>query len=292
MPVFETLRWTAPGAELDALSSQPASCLNYEPQAERLVQAGNALFDAPSLLGGQAAKAGLSCASCHVNGRDNPHFLLTGVSEKPGTADVTNSFFSAARGNRRFDPVQIPDLAFADKVSRNPADGLLEPFIRNQIVEEFAGNEPSKATLQSLAAYVRAITPCATDDKVPAKRRLEDQLARIDGALASASYYANKGDDKQASLLLATVRHQLGLVSERFTGAKLQRERALLLHASRDLQGIGRRREPADNFEQAIINWQSRFDAQVRNRLLRKEALSLYNPDRLRTLVAPQRKNR
>ncbi|NJS15549.1 MAG: hypothetical protein HC788_14335, partial [Sphingopyxis sp.] len=135
---------------------QPAACVS---DISVDAQAGEALFNSPSLLGGQAAKGGLSCASCHVNGRGNRHFVMTGVSDAPGTADVTNSFFSPARGNGRFDPVVIPDLALPGKVARDPAAAALEPFIRTLIVEEFSGSEPTPAMLGALAAYVRAVRP-------------------------------------------------------------------------------------------------------------------------------------
>jgi hypothetical protein len=271
---------------MEALSSQPLACLNYTPSSEPMVQAGQALFNTPTLLGGQAAKAGLSCASCHVNSRDNPHFLMKGVSEGSGTADVSHSFFSAARGNGNFDPKPIPDLAMPGKISRE-ADAL-EPFIRTLVVEEFAGHEPSKATLESLAAYVRAIKPCDRDDKAPVSRRLYDQLAIMNGALKVASKLQEKGDQREAGLLIAAARHQLGLVSERYAGSKLKRERALLLEVSRELQAFA---ENADS-GQAIADWQARFDSGLAQRLFQKESLSLYNPTRLRTLVAPQRKSR
>ncbi len=291
-PLFETLRWTVPGAELEALSYQPETCLNYEPDAEPIVQAGEALFNSPNMLGGQAAKAGLSCASCHVNGRDNPLFLLAGVSDIPGTADVTSSFFSAARSNRRFDPAMIPDLAMPGKVSRDSLKNELQPFIRDLIVEEFSGEEPSSASLEALAAYVGAIKTCTSGEEAIVSRRLNNQLAIINGALVAASKLANKGDPKEAGLLVASARHQLGLVSERYSGAKFKPERALLLKASLDLQHIANTSGSGTNFGQALADWQSRFDKGLAKRLFRTESLSLYNPERLRTLVAPQRKKR
>jgi hypothetical protein len=291
-PLFETLRWTARGTEMAALSSQPASCLTFDPNIGPMVQAGEALFNTPNLLGGQAAKAGLSCASCHVNGRSNPHFQLTGVSDKPGTADVTNNFFSAARDNRRFDPVPIADLALSTKVSRDPVAQSLEPFIRNQIVDEFAGEEPSQATLHALASYVRAIRVCPNHANTPVPWRLHDQLVGVKGALDASSASAEKGDLKQAKLLVAAARHQLGLVNERYAGSKLTRERALLVEVSRELQNITASDGSADSFRIAIIGWQSRFDKQHTPQLARTERLSLYNSKRLRSLVAPQRKNR
>jgi hypothetical protein len=265
------------------LSSQPPACLRYRIDVEPLFDAGQALFNAPTLLGGQAAKAGLSCASCHVNGRDNPHFVMAGVSGKPGTADVTSSFFSAARGNGRFDPVPIPDLAMPGKIPRKPGIQPLERFIRNLIVEEFAGAEPSPATLESLATYVRAIERCDSGDKTPEQRGLYDQLKIVKGALKVASKLAG-GDGKQTELMIATARHQLGLISERYAGAGLKRERALLLKASRELQSLA---EKAGD-RQAITDWQERFDKGIAERLYQKQGRSLYNPALLAKHLRPK----
>lgn len=273
-PVFEQLRWTAPESELVLLSEQPATCLASNTP---LVRSGRALFGAPTLLGGQAAKAGLSCASCHINGRNNPHFLLAGVSEAPGTADVTNSFFSAARGNGQFDPVVIPDLAMPGKVSRDPDTRALEAFVRNLIVEEFGGREPTPAMLDVLAAYVRAVRACPAGQSV--ERRLGDQLAAIDDGIAAAQMMIDRADPQGAALSIAAMRHQLGLIAERYTGAGLTRERQALLAASRALQAIGDG-DPA-RIGPALVRWKSEFDKGLAKRLGRAESRSLYDEKRL-----------
>jgi hypothetical protein len=259
---------------------------------EPAVYAGQALFNAPTVLGGQAAKAGLSCASCHNNGRDNAHFELAGVSDKPGSADVTNSFFSAVRGNGRFDPVAIPDLAVPGKISRAIEAKALEPFIRSLIVEEFAGHEPSPAMLDALAAYVRAVRNCPGGEKTGTSRRLADQLLIMQGALAGAAYMADRGDWQAVDALIAAARHQLGLVSERYAGEKLSNERALLLKVSHDLKNFTGRRNSPKKFRHSITVWQSDFDKKLDQRLFQKEHMSLYNPALLRAVVAPQQEFR
>ena len=272
---FEQLRWTAPGAERALLSEQPATCLAAK---DDMVRSGRALFSTPTLLGGQAAKAGLSCASCHINGRGNPHFLLAGVSAAPGTADVTNSFFSAARGNARFDPVVIPDLAEPGKISRDPGARSLETFIRNLVVEEFAGREPTPAMRDALAAYVRAVRPCPTEPMVA--RRLADQLAAIDDGVVSAGIMIARGDRPGVLLSIAAMRHQLGLIAERYAGPGFARDRAALLAASRELQAIGDIAVPV-RFGEALGGWKRDFDRGLVMRLRDAEARSLYDPKRL-----------
>jgi hypothetical protein len=286
-PPFESLRWTAPGAEHAVLTTRPAACLG---SASVEVQAGEALFNSPRLLGGQAAKAGLSCAGCHVNGRDNAHFLMAGVSDRAGTADVTHSFFGAARGNGRFDPVIIPDLARPGKVSRDPAGGALESFVRTLIVDEFGGREPTPAMLAAIAAYVRAIAPCPDGD-LPVRRALDDQLRLIAFALGGATGMAQRGDPVAARALLAAARHQLGLIAERYPAPRFGAERRNLLAASRALADLDARAAGKDGFTAGLSAWRAAFESGLAPRLRRHEARSLYNPAKL-AFVAPQQDNR
>ena len=256
------------------LSAQPATCLASDTP---LVRSGRALFGAPTLLGGQAAKAGLSCASCHISARDNPYFLLSGVSAAPGTADVTNSFFSAARGNGRFDPVAIPDLAMPGKISRDPDTRALEAFVRNLIVEEFGGREPTPAMLDALATYVRAVRVCTGEQSVG--RRLGDQLSAIDDSVAGAQLMIDRADLQGAELSIAAMRHQLGLIAERYAGPGLARDRTALLTASRALHAIGED-DPA-RIGPALARWKGEFDNGLAKRLRRTEGRSLYDTNRL-----------
>lgn len=239
-----------------------------------------ALFNTPSLLGGQAAKAGLNCGSCHDNGRDNRHFRVEGLSSAPGTADVTSSFFSVLRGNAVKDPVVIPDLANPGKVSRATNDLALERFIRTLIVEEFSGKEPSQSTLSALATYVRAIRKC--DGAQIDGRQLKDQLelvkAAIDGALAM-----HKSDENATALVLVrAARHQLGLIDERYSAARFQAERSGLLDSSRQLQDIAEA-QANGQFGPSLVRWHEQFTSNLVPRLRAGERYSLYNPKKFRS---------
>lgn len=277
-PLARALRWTAPGAELHTLTEQPRQCARAvaadAPPA--VVAAGEALFNSPALLGGQAARAELSCSACHRHGRANPHFLMPQLSAAPGTADVTSSFFGPRRANGRFDPVIIPDLAMPGKVSRAPDSPDLPRFIRTLVVDEFSGAEPSEATLAALAAYVRTIGACQGDGAQPL--RLDDQLRLIDRALG-AGWAAGDGDAALRRQLIAAARHQLGLIDERYAGPGHAALRRDLLAASRDLARIG---DGDTGRRPALDQWQARFAAKLVPRLRRGEATSLYDPARLR----------
>lgn len=266
------------------------ACLASPYDLKPSVAAGEVLFNAPALLGGQAAKAGLSCASCHRNGRDNPHFLLGGISGTPGTADVTSSFFGAARGNGTFDPVPIPDLAAPGKISRDADSMELEKFIRTLIVEEFSGREPSQRTLSSLAAYVRAIRRCEEDGAADAKQTLRGQAMNIKMALSAAHSAASWDGRDDARLLIAAARHQLGLIAERYPAARFARERAELLDHSRKLAEIANGPAGLDRLQTALDLWLISFDKTVLKRLQRNEVSSLYNPKLLAKQFNAQQK--
>jgi hypothetical protein len=239
-----------------------------------------ALFNAPALLGGQASKAGLSCSSCHNNGRDNPHFLLPSLSGKPGTADVTNSFFGATRGNAVFDPVPIPDLAQPGKISRARNNPELQKFTRSLIVEEFSGNEPSAATLKALAAYMRTIGVCDGEQKAIQTRNLKDQLSLLDASLSAAIVKRQRGEIADSNVLISGARHQLGLIHERYAGEKFGPIQKSLLSASRRLQTL-MQLDDTDVFIQSVQHWQKAMASELIPALLKNESQSFYNADRL-----------
>ena len=75
-------RWlTSPDLAAD-LTHQPPECrsLSHDAALRRSEEIGRIAFRAPLLLGGQAARVGLSCATCHRNGRTNAHFHFPGLS--------------------------------------------------------------------------------------------------------------------------------------------------------------------------------------------------------------------
>ena len=150
-PPLKAMRWLAPGADAARLlTRRPPECLKApaDPAEAYRVELGRAAFRDPLLLGGQAARAGLACETCHQNGRANRNFDFPGISGAPGTADVTASLFSTHRGDDIFDPVPIPDLGgpkAALKISQGRRPPALEHFIHGLITEEFDGPEPPPA---------------------------------------------------------------------------------------------------------------------------------------------------
>ncbi len=277
-PLIQAMAWLDPAQHLAALTTEPRA---LETVQDRQAMAGEALFHTPTLLGGQAAKAGLSCASCHENGRNNPAFLFPNVSGKSGTADVTSSFFSSHRGNAIFDPVKIPDLTAPGKISRAADSEELEKFIRDLIVEEFNGQEPTESTLAALAHYVRSLSTSAGNERVPVT--VESQLTAVDKAVLAAKEARQSNDLMLSHLLLASARHRLGLIHERYAGKRLNRQRSAIIAASRRLGELQDMNNVA-SFVEALEQWENDF-RQTRKLVSKKQHLSLYDPKLLQTAL-------
>jgi hypothetical protein len=275
------LNWVAPQSAFRTLTRQPRECFTppKSQEARRSAATGRAAFRTPLLLGGQAARAGLSCASCHRNGRGNPDFLFPGLSGAPGTADVTSSVMSKHRGDGTVNPKPIPDLAgpaAARIVSRSPDSRALESFIRGLIVEEFDGPEPAPAVLDGLAAYVRgmAAEACGKGDEAVTL------AAALDRAKQSVALSLD-ADPQTARLLIASARSTLGEIDERFRLPGLERGRAILREADGELRAI---RAGNGSAHAWLGRWPER-----RHRLLVDGRRSLFDPARLRRALAARR---
>ena len=287
LPLSEA-RWLPRERLLDALSSQPRECLRPAGnEAERqAIAIGRAAFGAPLLLGGQAARAGLSCSSCHKSGRGNPDFTFPGLSAGPGTADVTSSVMSSHRGDGTHNPKPIPDLADPPRLaSHDRQSRALERFIRGLIVEEFDGREPTPAVLRGLAEYVRAVDPkaCRTGGREPVM--LEPILSDARAALAAALPALHREDRATAIFLVGAARSQLGRIDERFRLPGLQRSRELLRQSDRELAEIAAAiRAGSGNASQRIQVW-NRDSLALTRELKRQERGSLFSKKVLRRLL-------
>jgi hypothetical protein len=125
-----------------------------------LVNLGDLAFSSPGLFGGPARRAGLSCASCHVNGASNAKLYVPGMSTHPGNFDTTGGFFNPHADDGVLDPLTIPSLRGARYLAPYGHDGRiasLREFVRNVIVNEFAGPEPSPAIVDAIVTYIQDI---------------------------------------------------------------------------------------------------------------------------------------
>lgn len=152
------------GAELDDDSiTNPREVFHSEVIGGRksyLSNLGDLAFNSPQTLGEVAQKAGVSCATCHENGATNPKLFIPGLSTRPGTFDTTGALFNPKADNHVLDPVTIPSLRGARYLAPYGHDGRtasLRDFVRNVIVNEFAGAEPSPEILDAIVVYVEDI---------------------------------------------------------------------------------------------------------------------------------------
>jgi hypothetical protein len=296
-PPLKAMRWLAPGVSpAKALSSRPVECLAIpaDPLESYRVELGRAAFRTPLLLGGQAARAGIACDTCHRNGRNNPDFDFPGVSGPPGTADVTSSLFSSHRGDGVDNPRPIPDLGgprAALKVSQSHDGRALEGFIHGLVTQEFDGAEPPPAVLDGLAAYVRAMGPdhCPPGTERPV--RVQDAVEDARRAVRAARSALARDDPASAALMIEAARSHLGAINERYAGGRLEPQRRALAAADRGLaealSAVRAREAPR------LDAWLAASEAWAAS-LRRTEPLSLYAPARLARLPvtdAPRRPN-
>lgn len=280
-PPLRAMLWAPRDVDtVRAFATQPTECLRppADPATALSVEVGRAAFRTPIVLGGHAARSGLSCESCHRGGRGNPDFQFPGVSGAPGTADVTHSLFSARRGNGLDDPRPIPDLAApkaALKVDQARSGRALEDFVTGLIVEEFDGPRPTPAVLDGLAAYVRALDPaaCPTADREPVS--VATLMADAGRALAAGQASLFKGDPATAVMMVAAARARLGLIDERF--ADLPAERARLRRADTRLAALQQAiRERRPQAAAGLRTWLARAPA-LEARLAAREPASLFD---------------
>jgi Di-haem cytochrome c peroxidase len=127
-------------------------------QQSFLIALGNLAFGSPEVMGGLARRAGISCETCHISGEANAAFFFPGLSGQPGSVDVSSDIFNHAFDDGIFNPLDIPSLRgirHTAPYGRDGREASLRAFVRNVVVNEFAGDEPLPLVLDALAAYVR-----------------------------------------------------------------------------------------------------------------------------------------
>jgi hypothetical protein len=284
-------RWLSAGTDSGrALTREPAECLvpPPAPDARLSVEIGRAAFRSPTVLGGQAARAGLSCEACHRAGRTNPDFGFPGVSGPPGTADVTDSLFSTHRGDDIFNPKPIPDLGGPKarlRIDQAPRGRALETFIHGLVTEEFDGAEPPPAVLQGLTDYVRALSPEACPRRADRAVDLDGLMSDVRRAIAAAEALAGRGDRASAVVMVQAARARLFLIDERYAAPALKPERERLRAADRILaESAEALRRDAPDAPARLARWR-RDLAPLGRALARQTGRSLFDPRRLAAAI-------
>src|SRR6201982_2980923 len=73
-----------------------------------MINLGDLAFSSPSILGGVARQAGVSCGTCHVNGAGNAKFFMPKMSTRPGNFDTTGPLFNPKADKSLLDPARFP----------------------------------------------------------------------------------------------------------------------------------------------------------------------------------------
>jgi cytochrome c peroxidase len=125
-----------------------------------LINLGDLAFSSPNMLGDVARRASVSCSTCHVNGASNSAFFVPGLSTRHGNLDTTGAIFNPPADDHVLNPLTIPSLRGARFLGPYGHDGRqpsLRMFVRNVIVDEFGGAEPSAPVLDAMVAYIEDV---------------------------------------------------------------------------------------------------------------------------------------
>lgn len=154
--------WLPPGTNLNDQVPLPRLVLNFEERGfdEKdlfLVAYGDMLFDSKEIFGSPANDLGIACSTCHNRSDINKSFFIPGISHKPGSIDVDGQFFNPLFNDHRNDSIDIPSLRgirFTAPYGRDGRFASLRDFVRNVIVNEFGGAEPTPLMLDALVTYM------------------------------------------------------------------------------------------------------------------------------------------
>lgn len=280
-PVLREQAWTYARGAPDlarALTQTPGECLSTLTPSARI---GRALFRAPALLGGPAARAGLSCNACHADGRVNERFLLPELTDRPGAADVTSEWASRTRGDGAPNPVDIPDLAGVGVRSGfgRARDPSLEHFVRGVVVEEFQGQATPAQAMKGLLDYLRALDAAACPTG-PQPITLALAAEDVHGALDAAT----NAEDQTARLLLLAAQDAMGRIAERLPSPTFAPEHAQLEALARELGAMRASADLGAALETSLPGWRARFDAAVAA-IAPRESRTYFNEAALRAAL-------
>lgn len=274
----EEVKWIHEDTDIAAhLTQEPAECSSQLGSSNVVAQVklGRLAFRSPYLLGGQATRQGLSCQSCHTNGGVNRDFFIHGMSDAPGTADVTNFHFSSTLGDEVFNPKPIPSLVSTALKEDRQALEEREAFILRLVEKEFDGKAPSKAIREALVSYVHSLNylNCSSTGWEE-EDLLRHQLSVIDTGveLLEAGRFDIQDD---RAFVSASLRNELGRLSVRYP------EQSKLKQKLVDISLKVKQGDPA-SVEELVSDW-----AVLRPKFEKTVSRSLYNKDYV--LNAPSR---
>ena len=241
----------------DFLNRTKTECINPKAELDTLrgIKLGRLAFQSPRLLGGQASRMGLNCASCHPASRSNSDFFIKQISSAPGNADVSHGFLSSKGSNGEFNPVLIPDLA--NRASMKIKDRRSDEFRSRltQLIEiEFDGRPPPAAVFEAMRYYLEN-----TDTKYCAKPNASkvidldfDWQDLLDGvAVAQEAIAVN--DQDTLKFAIDASRARLEVIYRRYGAEPVAALDALLIEFSRSLEKVTQLEKPTAQAEQLAM---------------------------------------
>jgi hypothetical protein len=241
------LEWLPPGSlSVESLTRHPQEQLEGGEKQSFYVDLGRLAFRSPDVLGGTARKAGLSCQACHANGFATTAFFIPGLSNKPGSIDVSHAFWNL-RGEDGIDnPLEIPSLRGVktkDRFGQDRRTASLRDFTRRVIVTEFSGAEPDALLLDALIAYQEKLQPApVVYEAVSLRQDLADLTRYLDALRVPLA----EEEPALAERMTVMIRGQIGFIHERFADDDLRGSRGLLEEWSRQLARIAMQAERGD----------------------------------------------
>lgn len=231
--------WLPSGSlSVDSLTRHPQEQLEGGGRQNFYVEFGRLAFRSPDILGGTARRAGLSCQACHANGFATTAFFIPGLSDKPGSVDVSHAFWNLRAEDGIDNPLEIPSLRGVkskEQLGQDRRTASLREFTRRVIVTEFSGAEPDALLLDALIAYQEKLQPApAVYEPVSLQQDLADLVRHLD-ALHLPLAEENAALADRMTLM---IRGQIGFIHERFADEDIRSSRSLLEDWSRQLAGI------------------------------------------------------
>ncbi len=171
-------------------------------------------------MGEKSVRVGISCNSCHTSGHTNSAFFIPGLSDKPGTVDLTNTFWNEARENNKFDPVVIPSLRGLKDTAPYGSDNnfnTITSFIPHVEETEFGGPALTTVQITAIAAYLSALR--LPDDnelssQVKATATEQRTFTLLLDTLNLPRTAVAKGPNTEIDMLMQLTKRLLGLVAE------------------------------------------------------------------------------
>ena len=224
----------------------------------------------------------LTCASCHPSGRTNPDFFLASISGKPGTADVSHSFFSSTGGNNTLTPVPIPDLA---KLEESTIKDRQSDAFRNKLTQlieiEFDGQKANKEVLDGLQAYLANTDIEFCNERLLQTITFERDWKQLLETVTTLTEYSN-GDTN--TFIIRSARKRIETVYWRFKNINSAEIDNDLIGLSRQLESLSLEKMDHSKQIEELQDWQKSAQ-QLYTNLNKRRLESTYNPEVINQLL-------